>query len=56
MGMSLVTFLLIFKHLSLLRTVVARFYRRKKKRNIHPISTHAYMVFNQSSPHNSSIE
>jgi hypothetical protein len=41
-GLSPISFLLILKDLSFLRTLVVRFYRRKKKQ--HTISTHAYMI------------
>jgi hypothetical protein len=45
-GLSLITFLLILEYFPFLRTVVIRFYRRKKKRQ-HTISIHAYMNHTQ---------
>jgi hypothetical protein len=44
-GLSLVTLLLVLKHFFLLRTVVVRFYRRKKEMKTHTISIHAYKGF-----------
>jgi hypothetical protein len=41
-GLSLISFILILKDLSFLRTLVVRFYHRKKQQ--HTISTHAYMI------------
>jgi hypothetical protein len=56
MGLSLITLLLVLKHFSLLRTVVVRFYRRKRKEDTHTIRIHAYMKFTQTITHNSNIE
>jgi hypothetical protein len=48
-GLSLISFFLIFKDLPLLRTLVVRFYRRKNQQ--HTISMHAYIIPTQDMQH-----
>jgi hypothetical protein len=55
-GLSLVTLLLVLKQFSLLRTVVVRFYRRKKETKTHMISIHAYMKSTQTTSHTQAFE